>query len=165
MPIPFEVDLVYSYLEKLGLPIHCSINYIQNSYVGLGLSQKIDVMASNLKSSILNTIDEPEDMEKEHKKLQDAYNAIVSSHYEYNFGRHWQYKLDDDMLPNDLEDRFKNILSAETDLLDVIKLTDNEMILNIVENANPETLRYLNTQTIARLFVYYYENPHNWGFY
>ena len=163
MPIPFEVELVYSYLVALGL--ESSISSVQNSYVGFGLSQKIDLLASDLLDSIKNTVPDPDNLEQEHSELRAAYESILNVHIEYAYGRFWEYKTDGELLPEELTERFKNILSFETDLLDMIKSTDNNIILELIQNANPQTIHYLNAQSIARLFVYCYENPHNWGFY
>jgi hypothetical protein len=165
MPFSFEVELVYSYLEELGLPPQYNVDYIQNSYVGLGLSQKIDLLASDLLESLKNTIEDPDDFEKEHAELAEAYNAIVYVHFDGAYGRLWEYKTDGELLPEDLSERFKTILSMETDLLDMIKCTDNQLILELVYNADSEKIQYLNAQSTARIFVNCYENPHNWGFY
>lgn len=165
MPTPFDVELLYSYLEALDLPGHYNVDYVQNSYVGRGISQKIDVIADNIRDSIINTAEDPDDNEQKQRELREAYDAIVSVHFEYVYGRVWEYKLDGELLPEDLSDRFKNILSLETDFLDLVKSTDNELIHELVQNADAEKIRYLNAQTLARIFVHYYENPHNWGFY
>jgi type I site-specific restriction endonuclease len=165
MPTPFDVELIYSYLEAINLPIDYNIDYIQNSYVGQGISQKIDLIADNILDSINNTAEDPDDNEQKQRELREAYDAIVSVHFEYVYGRVWEYKLDGELLPEDLSDRFKNILSLETDFLDLVKSTDNELIHDLIQNADAEKIRYLNSQTLARIFVHYYENPHNWGFY
>ena len=165
MPIPFEVELIYSYLEELGLPDECSISYVQNSYVGLGLAQKIDTIAHELLEAIDNTNEDRDDHAEEQENLSLAYTAIADVHYSRLYGRHWEYKTDGELLPEALSERFKTILSVETDFLDMINATDSELILDIIQNADRQKINYLNVQTLARIFAYYYENPHNWAFY
>ena len=165
MPIPFEVELIYSYLTEIGLPEEFTLDHIQNSYVGHGLSQKIDILANILLDSIENSVDDPDNHEQEHSDWRSAYDTISAVHFDYIYGRVWEYKTDGELLPQDLSKRFKDVLLVETDLVDMINSTDNEIILKLMQNAEQQTLDYLNAQSMARLFVYCYENPHNWKFF
>ena len=119
MPIPFEVELIYSYLTEIGLPEEFTLDHIQNSYVGHGLSQKIDILANILLDSIENSVDDPDNHEQEHSDWRSAYDTISAVHFDYIYGRVWEYKTDGELLPQDLSKRFKDVLLVETDLVDM----------------------------------------------
>ena len=162
--ITFEI--IYKYLEKIGIKdlaeqkgmdrSDITLNFIRNCYTDDKAVSCFEKTGLSIMDNIANTHPDPEDHQANFILMREMYARICDYHFINPYNREWCYTYDH-ILP-ELEDRYANILSVDWDIISFLQNTDNDLIIETIQNAHNEHLRILNTQTRAWIFAYMYAN-------
>jgi hypothetical protein len=151
MSKPFATTLAFEYLVKVGLEEGDALYLAQENVSSV--NEFLDDAISFIGETLLET---DTCIGEDHKRRFELYSLISQHFFQYGYARFWVFKSPQETFPKSVD---QSLFETGVNFSDCLaKIIDTTKL-------DTEFLRHLDIQVRQWIYVYCFENGHNFNFY